>query len=325
MWSRNYLERLTDSMLGSALVGVLATSGLGLALTILSTELLKTYGTALFVATPFCLGVFSALVFGRREPRALPECIAVGTLAVLMASVVLIAFALEGAICIVMALPLTIALGTGGALAGWAIQRTYRSLRAEAMSAVILVLPLLMGAESAARPEPPLRAVTTSVVVDAPPAVVWRNVVAVAELPPPRELVFRLGIAYPTRAVISGTGKGAVRRCRFSTGDFVEPITVWKPGRRLEFDVVAQPAPMRELSPWGDIHPPHLDGFLRSERGRFVLVPLPRDRTLLRGTTWYRNRMWPQPYWGTLGDALIHRIHERVLRHIVQLSEAETH
>jgi hypothetical protein len=35
-----------------------------------------------------------------------------------------------------------------------------------------------------------------------------------------------------------------VRYCVFSTGPFVEPITVWEPGRRLGFDVAQQPPPM---------------------------------------------------------------------------------
>lgn len=120
-----------------------------------------------------------------------------------------------------------------------------------------------------------------------------------------------------------GRGFGAIRRCRFSTGDFVEPITVWDARRRLAFSVSAQPPPMKELSPWGDVQPPHLDGFLRSRRGEFRVERLPGGRTRLVGTTWYENRMWPAAYWRGWSDALIHRIHTRVLRHVARLSEDE--
>jgi hypothetical protein len=319
------LEAAAGSKFASALVGIVVTVALGLGLTVLSTEVLRTYGAALFVATPFCLGLFSSLVFGARERRSLGECVGVGTLAVVLASCALIAFALEGAICIVMALPITIGLGMLGAFVGYLIQsRGTRRPSAQAMSAAVLVVPLLMGTEALQGQHPPLRSVTTQIVVDAPPAVVWRHVVAVEQLPERRELIFRLGIAYPTRATLDGRGVGAVRRCRFSTGDFVEPITVWDPPRRLQFRVASQPPPMRELSPWGDIHPPHLDGFLRSEQGRFVLRPLPNGRTLLIGTSWYENRMWPQTYWAVWSDALIHRIHLRVLRHVKSVSEADS-
>jgi hypothetical protein len=40
------------------------------------------------------------------------------------------------------------------------------------------------------------------------------------------------------------------------------------------------------------------------------------------GTTWYTNRMWPAAYWSLWSDAIIHRIHGRVLRHIQQLAES---
>ena len=83
----------------------------------------------------------------------------------------------------------------------------------------------------------PLREVRTAVEIDAPAESVWSNVIGIAELPPPAEWVFRLGIAYPVRARIHGAGVGAVRTCEFSTGPFVEPITAWDPPRRLAFDV----------------------------------------------------------------------------------------
>src|SRR5207247_3347954 len=75
----------------------------------------------------------------------------------------------------------------------------------------------------------PIREVVTSVEIAAPPEKVWPHVQGFADLPPPAEWFFRTGIAYPVRARISGTGVGAVRRCEFSTGPFVEPITVWDP------------------------------------------------------------------------------------------------
>jgi hypothetical protein len=108
----------------------------------------------------------------------------------------------------------------------------------------------------------------------------------------------------------------------FSTGAFVEPITRWEPGRRLSFDVVESPAPMRELSPYRDLSPPHLHGYLRSRRGEFRFVDLGGGRTRLEGSTWYEIEMAPEGYWQIFSDALIHRIHLRVLQHIK--AEVET-
>jgi hypothetical protein len=135
-------------------------------------------------------------------------------------------------------------------------------------------------------------------------------------MPPPSEWVFRAGIAYPIRARLDGEGVGAVRRCEFSTGAFVEPITAWEPPSRLAFDVAAQPPSMTELSPYRDIHAPHLEGYMQSRRGEFRLIPLPGGRTRLEGTTWYTIAIYPEAYWAVFAEMLLHRIHGRVLEHI---------
>ena len=111
-----------------------------------------------------------------------------------------------------------------------------------------------------------------------------------------------------------------MRHCVFSAGPFVEPIEVWDEPRRLAFRVTEQPAPMEELSPF-HIHPPHLDNFLVSRRGEFRLDRRPDGRTRLEGTTWYTNRMWPADYRGAWSDAIIHRIHRRVLEHVRDTAE----
>jgi hypothetical protein len=112
-----------------------------------------------------------------------------------------------------------------------------------------------------------------------------------------------------------------VRRCEFSTGAFVEPISAWDEPRRLAFDVTAQPPALRELSPYGTIGAPHLGGAFRARRGEFRLIALPHGRTRLEGSTWYELDMAPAVYWRPWTDALVHAIHLRVLRHVKRLAE----
>jgi hypothetical protein len=123
------------------------------------------------------------------------------------------------------------------------------------------------------------------------------------------------------RAEIEGSGVGAIRLCVFSTGAFVEPITAWEPGRRLSFDVIESPPPLRELS-FRDVKPPHLDGYLVPRRGEFRLVELPDGWTRLEGSTWYEQRLRPEGYWVVFSDFVIGRVHRRVLEHIKAVSEA---
>ena len=228
----------------------------------------------------------------------------------------------EGAICLLMALPLAVGIGLMGGALGREVALRDMAPASRAMLAVV-ALPLSATLD-AGRPATGLREVRSSIEIDAPPADVWHHVVAFSALPEPTELVFRAGISYPRRAEIVGEGVGAVRYCVFSTGAFVEPITRWEPGRRLSFDVAAQPRPLHEWSPYADIAPPHLDGYIRSRRGEFRLVPLDGGRrTRLEGSTWYELRLYPEAYWVLFGDALIHRIHARVLAHVKRETERE--
>jgi hypothetical protein len=77
---------------------------------------------------------------------------------------------------------------------------------------------------------------------------------------------------------------------------------------------------MIELSPY-NMHPLHLKGYLVCERGQFRLVALSNKRTVLIGTTWYRDNIWPQAYLAFWSNAIIHKIHLRVLNHIKAVSE----
>ena len=230
----------------------------------------------------------------------------------------LLLLAIEGILCLLMAAPIALPLAAVGGWVGYLIQN--RAFLKNPSLSVFVATFLLMGFEEKALPEAPLFAVRSEVLVNAPPEKVWNHLVTFSELPPAEDWLFSLGIACPTCATIEGPGVGAIRHCNFTTGAFVEPITVWDEPNRLAFDVISQPPPMKELSPY-DIHPPHLDGHLESKRGEFRLRRFEQDKTILIGTTWYKHNMWPASYWKIWSDFLIGRIHRRVLNHVKKLSE----
>ena len=298
---------------GGALVGI--------AMMMLSVLLLRGYGASLFLGTPFVMGFVAGFVANRDQPRTATATLGVAFLTILVVAGVITLFALEGLVCLLMAMPLALFTASIGSLVGR--QVAVGGGHAPAVAALLVALPLLTGFESMDL-RGPLREVTTSVEIAAPPEAVWPRVVSFSELDPPNELVFALGIAYPMRARIQGRGVGAVRTCEFSTGSFVEPITVWNEPRRLAFDIAAQPPPLHEWSPYQYVNAPHLVNGLVSERGEFRLVPIASGRTRLDGSTWYRQNLFPQLYWTRWSDALIHAIHRRVLEHIRRTVEHET-
>ena len=312
-------QPVVDHRVRSALLGIVVSMVISLLMLLVSVYAFADYGVALFLGTPILVGAVSTFLYNRPYPRGLGSSLLVAEVAIFLCGTAVLLFAFEGIICLAMLYPIGAIMGLLGGLIGYALG-VMTSARATALLLPIAMLPLAAGAELAYRPTPEYE-VVSSVEIEAPPQQVWPHVVGFSELPPPPDWYFRLGIAYPQRATIEGEGVGAVRRCEFSTGAFVEPITVWDEPHRLAFAVESQPPPMQELSPYRHVHPPHLDGYLRCQRGEFRLIELPGGRTRLEGSTWYEFEMYPQDYWTLWSDLCIHRIHRRVLNHIKELSE----
>jgi hypothetical protein len=309
---------MPGNALGSAALSLLFTVPPGIGIALIGTKLLVNYGWGLFVALPFTMGLAAALVYSSNGPRTLKGCVSVASLSIAVLGLVLLAIAVEGIFCLIMAIPIALPLAAFGGVCGYVVQkRRWLHDGTPAFLSVLLVfVPGVQWAEHAAAIPPPTFEVRSSIEVNAPPERVWQKVVAFSEIPPPTEWMFRAGIAYPIRAEIVGSGPGAERHCIFSTGAFVEPIQVWDEPHQLKFSVTANPAPLEEWTPYAHIDPPHLHGFLVSNGGQFLLTPLPNGKTRLEGTTWYRHSLWPSSYWRLWSDAIIHRIHLRVLRHI---------
>ena len=312
--------------LASVMVSIGLTTIIGLVCLSLSTLVIGSYGWSLFIALPFCMGLFAVLLHSYHEPRSFGSCMEVSIMPIVILGGVLLAIAVEGIICLIMAAPIAMLVAMLGGSIGFVIQAHHWGARNKPamLSAILLVLPSAFFGEHAAALKPPDFVVRSALEINAPPEAVWHQVIAFAEIPPPQELLFRAGIAYPIRAEISGSGVGATRLCIFSTGPFEEPITVWDEPHLLKFSVSKNPAPLNELSPYKNIHAPHLHGYFISHGGQFLLTALPGGRTRLEGTTWYQHTMWPATYWSWWSNYVIHRIHMRVLNHIRDRAESQT-
>lgn len=295
----------------------------GTILTALGAIVIKDYGWTLFVLLPVFLGLSSTLIYSANGDKTYWKCLLIALLTIPVIGFAIMLFAIEGLICLAMALPLAVPLIAIGVAIGWVIKSRLRDSRAGLGLQVLLfvAMPFLMGFEASDRSTPTVHQVVTTVEVDAPIEIVWKNVVEFSEIDAAPEGVLRLGFAYPINARIDGTGVGAVRYCNFNTGPFVEPITAWQEPHLLAFDVVEQPAPMIELTPYKHLHAAHLE-YLRSQRGQFRLSRN-GDKTTVEGTTFYTHDIAPDAYWKQFSDRIIQQIHLRVLNHIKSVAESE--
>ncbi len=302
---------------------VIAPAVAGFAFAALSVLGFETYGWSLFLGLPLVVSFLSAFCTSFRRTVSFSRAYWLSVGSLLLVGALILLFALDGLICLLMALPLAMLLALIGAALGRAAGRAWgRGVRSVTPLVVLIAFPGLVAFDSERSAEPAVRIVTTTVAVAAPIERVWDLVVAFPPISEPPQGVFRFGISYPVAARIEGDGAGAVRYCTFSTGSFEEPITRWERPALLAFDVTSSPPPMKEFSFHEHVAAPHLHGHMVSRRGQFRLVERDDGKVVLEGATWYSHSLSPQWYWGPISDQIIHQIHGRVLNHIRRLAES---
>jgi hypothetical protein len=294
---------------------------LGFGLAALCVRSFRFYGWSLFLGLPIAVCFLSAFCTSLRREVSFGSAYWCSVASLLLLGCLILLFALDGLICLLMAFPLAMGLGLIGVYFGRQMGSSCGGVGTSTLPLLLVLLfPGLVAFDRTTAPTPPLRTVTTSIVIHAPIERVWQTVIAFPEITEPLDGIFRFGIAYPIKARIEGSGIGAIRYCVFSTGSFVEPITAWQQPTLLAFDVSSSPPPMKELSLYENIEAPHLHGHMTSHHGQFRLVQQD-DHVVLEGSTWFTHSLSPQWYWGPISDYMIHRIHERVLKQIKHTAE----
>ncbi|MFK8101449.1 MAG: hypothetical protein AB8G15_02945 [Saprospiraceae bacterium] len=302
------------------LVSILGTLILVFIVGAISIEGFGEYGWNIFIFLPLLIGFLPPFITSRTKRVTRNKSYLLSFITLGLACLGLLIFALEGLICIAMALPI---LGLLTLLGSYLAYVTQGEKKINSTNLILILGALTIGLMSFDQVNEPegLIPVRTKIIVNANINTVWNNVVTFDKIPEPTDWIFKTGISYPTDATIEGTGVGAIRYCNFTTGSFVEPITTWDAPNLLQFDVKEQPIPMHELNPFWEVHPPHLEGYFKSYQGQFKLTKITKNQTALEGTTWYQVDITPEIYWKFWSDYVIHRIHGRVLNHIKREAE----
>ncbi len=297
---------------------------IGLGALALSVGIFKEYGAALMLGAPTISGFATGAFYARLDPGGKFGRAAFATFMTCALTLgVIILFAAEGAVCLVMAIPLLVIPAFVGSFIGFTMARSVGARNvAPAIAAGLLSLPAIFALEHV-NPLPPLTPppVVTEIIVDAPPERVFPNVVRVSEMPAPTETLFLVGVSYPLRATMDEDRVGATRRCEFNTGTAMETVTRYEAPNHFAFHIDSQPDPLREQTLYHTVRQPHLDGYVRNLEGIFDLEALPGGKTRVRAQSVYTIAIGPETYWRLWSDASIHAIHGRVLAHIKNESE----
>jgi len=305
----------------AATQGMLAGMTLTVIAVAMSALVFRSYGYGLFIGSPFLIGLTTGYLANRGGPITIGRTLKIVTGASLLGGAALLASALEGAVCILLASP----LGLGIAILGGAIGREFavagrRRSRPTAMS--VAVMPLIFACDVLL---PPLVAIDTrqTVEIAAPPAAVWRALTSEAPIEGRPAWPIRLGLSYPLRSQVVRAGVGGERLGYFSTGVATERITDWAPGRTLAFTVLDDPPVMRELSPYAHVNAPHVKGYFHTADTRFELTPTPGGGTQVVETSRHELRLDPALYWLPMARLAIDGNNARVLASLKDAAERD--
>ncbi len=302
-------------------IGIFAGTALVVAAVAVSALTMGAYGWGLFVATPFLVGLITGFLVNRSHVRSAAETFGAVAAAGVLGTIALLMLALEGLMCVVLVLPLAVGLAMIGGFIGRAAAKRLVDPRQPFYS--VALLPLIFLFDAAMPPELPIET-RTSIVIAASPDAVWRSLTADRPVTEAPGLVGLAGLAYPVASRIVGEGGGARRIGVFSTGTSDERVTIWKPGQTLAFRVVRQPPAMEEMSPYRQLHTPHLIGYFDTGETRFDLVPLANGRTRLIANADHVLRIDPVYYWGPIARWAIKRNVARVLTDVRNDAEQRT-
>jgi hypothetical protein len=242
----------------------------------------------------------------------------------LLTCFIAVLFRLEGAICLIFAIPITLlASSVGGIIAG-VIARNRRAASRTTLACCAL-LPFFLGPIEG-RLNPPLetRTVSSEILIHASPDTIWRNIERVPAIAP-TELqptwTHRIGFPRPIEATLSFEGIGGVRHATFEHGLlFIETITDWIPNHRLAFRIKADTAhiPPTTLDEHVTIGGRYFDVL----DGEYTLEPLANGSTMLHLSSHERLSTDFNGYAGLWTDAVMQNLQSSILHVIRNRCEA---
>jgi hypothetical protein len=259
---------------------------------------------AFIISLPVAIGACAVALAPPDRRGTAWHLLGVPWIAALLVALIPLLFAWEVIICVAMALPIFLPLATLGAALAWVAFRSVgqRSVGQQPALLIMLLPYLVAPVESWFAAPDSLHVVQNSVVVEASPEAVWRQIVRVPAIGREEQrwsVLHWLGLPRPVEATLSGQGIGAVRHASFEGGlVFVETVNEWQDRRSLGFSIVRDQT-SAPPEPFGAIGGPFFDML----DGRYEIEPLGPDRVRLhlssthRLTTrfnWYAG-LWTEP------------------------------
>jgi len=292
---------LIFGVLVGAIYGVVIRLAAG---THISGKYLEVISIACLFLGPFAVGFITVFIAERGGRRRLWTWLLLPWIPVTIGSLTTMLLYIEGTICVVMFLPIGLALATLGGVTAGIVGRVTKSPAPQMTTlACVTILPFIFWPiEAQIQPLNATRVVNTSIDIAAPPETVWTKIERVAPIQDselPHAWTTTIGFPKPDRATLSFEGVGGVRHATFKGGVlFIETIDQWEPGRRLAFAIHPEQIPSGTLDEHVTVGGQYFDVL----RGEYTLEPLPNGTRLHLSSqhristrfNWY-SQLWTDP------------------------------
>ncbi|MCC5814059.1 MAG: hypothetical protein JJT78_04830 [Leptospira sp.] len=222
---------------------------------------------------------------------------------------------LEGTICLIMALPIYLLMGSLGGITAGIVANIKDRKRNHLILAGLLFLPFGSGyMEQGIEMPSENRHVYTSIVIEADQDTVWSNITAIPLITEEQNGFFYfMGFPKAKEATLSYPGVGGVREAKFEKGlEFTETITEWIPNKKIVFTIKSNP----EFTPLTTLDPHVVVGgdFFDTLEGGYELEELDQGRIHLHLYSEYRLSTRFNFYASLWGDFLMRDIQNNILR-----------
>ncbi len=263
------------------------------------------YGSTFFILFPLFLGISIGLLFKKGIH------IFWTGMGLIIGCLALIAFGIEGFVCMLMLIPIFFGFVTIGFLIGKSIDiNTENKSKKILISLFPLVVLLIIGnLEIRNASEPEIIEITTSLILPYEPEVLFDGVKSMKKLDGKKPFLMKFGLPTPVKCELDANKVGALRHCIFENGEITAQLTKYEKGEILEMDVIDYTLTGRHWFEFID--------------AKYLFEKVDLSSTRITRTSSYKSTLKPRWYWYPLEKLGINQEHEFVLNSLKKNIEEE--
>ena len=257
-------------------------------------------GFGLFFFLPLAIGISSGLLPDLKH-AVLGTLLSLGVF-----SAILIFAAIEGIICVVMALPIILL----ACWLGWAIGRYFRRKKAKENTLKTTLSPFIIFIVASSFElfigNPFVKSeVSSSILLNGTPEKVYNSIIHVDTVDVETNFLQKIGLPIPRKCILTEEKVGGLRLCLFEEGEIIEKITQIDKNKLLKMDIIE--STLDRERHW-----------LKFHEDIYRIYEISDNVTEITRTTSYSSNLKPRIYWELIEHLTISSEQDFVFRNLIK-------